>query len=375
MSGPEPSFRIIEEGAPDDGGQDETAHEIEGMYPVFYGLRGRPFKLTPDSRFFFGSRPHKKAMAYLTYGLSEEEGFIVITGEIGAGKTTLIDYLFSQINRGKFIAAKVVTTQLDADDVLRMVAAGFGIRCEGADKAAVLTEIENFLVTSRAAGKRLLLVVDEIQNLPTRSLEELRMLSNFQRDGEPLLQIYLVGQPQFRRALAGDSMEQLRQRVVASYHLEALDAEQTRQYIEHRLGLVGWQRDPEFTAGAHARIYAHSGGIPRKINLLCERLLLFGCLEDKHLLGEDDVDEVISDLDGEGTRFQPTPTLGGSAGGAQGTELAAAATLAIARGVARLSKRVFRLEKRLKSQERKLTRAVEDSTPAGRPDTRQNDLF
>ena len=273
------------------------------MYTAYYKLSGRPFKLSPDSRFFFGSRPHKKAMAYLTYGLSQGEGFIVITGNIGTGKSTLIDYLFSQINTGRFIASKVVTTHLEADDFLRMVASGFGIGREGADKATLLREIEAFLVANWEAGKRVLLVVDEAQNLPSHSLEELRMLSNYQRGEHPLLQIYLVGQPQFRRTLAHAEMEQLRQRVIASHHLEPLDAEQTRQYIEHRLGLVGWHEDnPAFTDGAYTRIFERTGGVPRRINLLCDRLLLFGYLEEKTVIDDAVVGQVADDLEEEEIR-------------------------------------------------------------------------
>jgi len=146
------------------------------MYTGFYELEGLPFQLSPDPRFFFGSSGHQKAMAYLTYGLHQGEGFIIITGDIGAGKTTLVGHLFSNLDSTKFIAAKLVTTQLEADDMLRMVAAAFGIPQEGADKSQLLRRIESFLIATHNAGKRSLLVIDEVQNLSVRALEELRML-------------------------------------------------------------------------------------------------------------------------------------------------------------------------------------------------------
>lgn len=321
------------------------------MYTDHYKLTGQPFKLTPDARFFFGSRPHKKAMAYLTYGLSQGEGFIVITGDIGTGKSTLIDYLFSQLDTGKFIAIKVVTTHLEADDFLRVVASGLGIDHEGADKATLLKNIESFLVGCVREGRRVLLVVDEVQNLPRHSLEELRMLSNFQLGEHPLLQIYLVGQPQFRRTLADPELEQLRQRVIASHHLDPLDASQTREYIEHRLHMVGWQGDPGITDQAFAVIYQKTDGVPRRINLLCERLLLFGSLEDKHDIDREIVEEVARDLVQEDLRTQADePGKFAATAAPQKAPQRKQATnsaYATSKSVARLTKRISEVEKRL----------------------------
>lgn len=350
------------------------------MYTVYYKLSGRPFKLSPDSRFFFGSRPHSKAMAYLQYGLGQGEGFIVITGDIGTGKSMLIDYLFSTLDSEKYIATKVVTTHLDAEDFLRMVSAGFGLQHQGADKATLLQNLESFLAQSVRTGKRALLVVDEVQNFPSHSLEELRMLSNFQLGEHPLLQIYLVGQPQFRQTFARSDMEQLRQRVIASYHLEALDAEQTKDYIEHRLNLVGWRRDPAFTDGAYKAIYERTDGVPRRINLLCERILLFGSLEDKHEIDHEIVAEVAADLLNEDVvpkaakpSAQEAPTNKPST-----AKKNTAARFATARNLTRLSKRVSQLENRLRDQSQdgagvesllpaieRLTRAVEELVPSG----------
>ncbi len=320
------------------------------MYTGHYNLSGRPFRLGPDSRFFFSSSSHEKALAYLTFGLNQEDGFIVVTGDVGTGKTTLIDYLFGQLDPAKFIAARVETTQLDADNFLRMVASGFGLDQEGANKATLLNDVKDFLVEKCRLGKRVLLVVDEVQNLPSHSLEELRMLSNFRLGERPVLQVYLVGQPQFRQTLAGKSMEQLRQRVIASHHLRPLDAGQTRGYIEHRLGLVGWQDDPAFTAGAYRHIYGDTGGVPRRINLLCERLLLFGSLEDLHEIDEAVVEEVAGDLLSEtGAKTKAVHRAAKAK-----TKRAKAPTTS---EFAALAKRVAELEARLDARERMLSEA------------------
>ena len=270
------------------------------MYEEFYNLQGRPFQLSPDHRFFYAGRSHQKAMAYLRYGLNEREGFIVITGDIGAGKTTIVGHLMSQMDPGSFVSASVVTTQLEADDALRMVAAAFGLSFAGHDKAALLCAIENFLIESHRRGKHAVLVVDEVQNLPLPALEELRMLSNFQRDGKPLLQCFLLGQPEFRRIMASPDMEQLRQRVIASCHLEPLDEAETRAYIEHRLTCVGWTGDPGISDDAFDLIHARTGGVPRRINALCGRLMLFGHMEELHHLDRDVVAEVARELADEG---------------------------------------------------------------------------
>ncbi len=277
------------------------------MYAGFYKLQGLPFQLSPDPRFFYGSSGHQKAMAYLTYGLHQGEGFIVITGDIGAGKTTLVGHLFSNLDASKFIAAKLVTTQLEADDTLRMVAAAFGIPQEGADKAQLLRRIESFLVATHNSGKRSLLVIDEVQNLSVRALEELRMLSNFQIGGKALLQSFLLGQPQFRVTLARDELEQMRQRMTASYHLGPLGQPETKAYIEHRLQLVGWNQDPSFTDTAYREIHEQSGGVPRKINSLCSRILLNGYLEELHEIDETMVATVATEMAEELAQVMASP--------------------------------------------------------------------
>ena len=272
------------------------------MYVSFYKFSGRPFQLSPDPRFFYGSRNHQKAMAYLQYGLNQGEGFIVITGDIGAGKTTLVGHLLEQLDPTKYLAAKLVTTQLQADDTLRMVASAFGIPMEGIDKATLLRRLEAFLLDNQRRGRRVLLLIDEVQNLPPNSLEELRMLSNFQVEKMPPIQFFLLGQPQFQQTLASDDLVQLRQRVIATYHLGPLNEEDTKAYIEHRLRLVGWHGDPEFTEAAFARIFQSTGGVPHQINTLCSRLLLYGTLEELHRIDERIVDEVSQEMLREGMR-------------------------------------------------------------------------
>ncbi len=269
------------------------------MYTGFYKLQDRPFQLTPDHRFFFDSQPHRKALSYLTYGLHQGEGFVVITGEVGAGKTILVEYLLSKLESARFAAGKVVTTQIHADDVLRLAALAFGLTPNGADKASLLEMFRSFLISSHRNGIRPLLIVDEAQNLSHDALEELRMMSNLQLRETALLQIHLVGQPEFRTMIASDSLEQLRQRVIASYHLRPLDEADARGYIEHRLRRVGWQDDPTFTDAAFARIYEETIGVPRRINLLCDRVLLCGFLEERHQIDAPVVNQVITDMRGE----------------------------------------------------------------------------
>jgi putative secretion ATPase (PEP-CTERM system associated) len=245
------------------------------MYAEYYNLKTMPFQLTPDSQFFFESKQHERAIAHLIYGMAQDEGFILITGEIGAGKTMLIERLWSQLDLQKFKAVRILTTQLSGEDLLKMVGNGFGLPF-ASDKAGSLQRLEQLFAETRAAGKRCLLVVDEVQNLPISALEELRMLSNITVGGQAPFQCLLLGQPQFREMLSDSRLEQLKQRVLASYHLGPLSGLETRDYVQHRLRTAGWSGDPSFEEAAFAAIYTHSGGIPRKINTVCSRILLAG---------------------------------------------------------------------------------------------------
>ncbi len=269
------------------------------MYESYYQLTAKPFQLSPDPRFFYGSSGHKRAMSYLRYGLTQGEGFIIITGGVGAGKTTIVRALFKELSRENIVAAQLVTTQLEAEDTLRMVAASFGLAHEGATKAAVLRNLETFFLARAREGKRVLLVVDEAQNLPVQSLEELRMLSNFNAGGRALLQSFLLGQEEFRATLKVPELEQLRQRIIASYHLEPLNEDETRAYILHRLQMVKWQNKPDFSDEAFQEIYRITRGTPRRINTFCDRLMLFGALEELAHFGYEQVREVADELSQE----------------------------------------------------------------------------
>ncbi len=271
------------------------------MYDEHYGLTGRPFQLTPDPAFWFDTASHRKAMAYLGYGLSQGEGFIVVTGDPGTGKTTLVGHLMATIDTARLNVIQIVTTQIRADDLLRMVAAGLEIDHGGLTKAQLLAEIERGLHHVARSGRRTLLVIDEAQSLPVGSIEELRMLSNFQAGGYALLQIFLLGQGEFRQRLNGsDRLEQLRQRVIAMHHLDPMGIEEVGPYLAHRLGVVGWEGRPSFAPDAVAALHRWSGGIPRRLNLLAGRMLLFGAIEGLERFDAAAVAEVVADLDSDG---------------------------------------------------------------------------
>ena len=266
------------------------------MYEAFYGLTAKPFQLNPDPSFYYASKQHRRAKAYLEYGVSRNEGFIVITGEIGAGKTMVLRSLIEGLNGSNVITGHLVTTQLGAEDTLRMVGAAFGFRVKDVPKSELLITLEAFLISQTSKGKRCLLIVDEAQNLTPRAVEELRMLSNFQFGNQALLQSFLVGQPEFREILQRPEMEQFRQRVAATCHIGPLDGDETRGYIEHRLRCAGSKGKPSFEPAAFEAIHKASGGIPRRINALCDRLLLAGFLAGRTQLTVADVDEVVKEF-------------------------------------------------------------------------------
>jgi len=282
-------------------------------YTDFFKLKEYPFNLTPDLRFYFRSRSQRRALSYLSFGLSKGEGFVVITGEIGAGKTVFIDYFMSSLPQTSAVTATVTSTQFEADDFLRMVASAFGLRLENADKATLFRNLEAFLLDVHRRGLRAILIIDEAQGLPHSALEELRMLSNIYQQGRPLLQVFLVGQPEFRRKLAAQGLEQLRQRIVAIHHLTPLSEEETKQYILHRLQRAGWNNDPRIAINCLPLIHKESRGVPRLINNLCDRLLWHAFIEEKHSLLLDDVQLVIEDMKfdamGVGPDGDPPPEI------------------------------------------------------------------
>ena len=278
------------------------------MYDAHFGLNDRPFQLTPDPRFWFDTATHKKAMAYLGYGLAQGEGFIVITGDIGAGKTTLVGHLMGQIDPANLNVIKIVSTAIDADDLLRIVAAGLGIAGEGKSKAELLLLIERGLHGVARTGRRTLLIVDEAQALHTSALEELRMLSNFQAGGHAMVQIFLLGQPEFRERLNGsERLEQLRQRVIAVHHLDPMGREEVQAYVEHRLKVVGWTGRPDFADDAWAALHRASDGVPRRLNQLMSRVMLHAAVTDRDTIDARTVRAVVDDQRREMPAAAATP--------------------------------------------------------------------
>jgi type II secretory pathway predicted ATPase ExeA len=279
------------------------------MFDDFYGFTARPFQLTPDPAFYFESATHRKALSYLGYGLAQGEGFMVITGDVGAGKSTLVAHLMATIDRQRLTAAQIVTSRLSDTDLVQLAASlrhpRRGRERAGprprVGKAKALSQIEAFLHGEARAGRRCLLVVDESQNLTDEALEELRMLSNFQLGSHPLLQILLLGQPEFRDHLAGQpGLEQLRQRVIAAHHLEPMGADEVEAYLAHRLRLVGWKGRPTFTPALFAEIHQASGGVPRRINQIVNRLLMAGAAEQREELDGVLLARVLGDMVSDG---------------------------------------------------------------------------
>ena len=270
------------------------------MFDDFYGLTGKPFQLTPDPAFYFRSTTHRKALSYLGYGLAQGEGFIVVTGEVGAGKSTLVAHLMGTIDPQQLTVAQIVTSKLDEEEIIHVVAQSFGLEIEGHDKASALGAIEGFLHGEARAGRRCLLIVDESQNLSVAALEELRMLSNFQLGSHPLLQTLLLGQPEFRATLQGhEALEQLRQRVIAAHHLEPMERSEIEPYILHRLERVGWNGNPQFDQRVFAELHEASGGIPRRVNQIANRLLLLGAVEERTRIDSVMLKAVLDEMAGE----------------------------------------------------------------------------
>ena len=270
------------------------------MFDDYYGLTGKPFQLTPDPEFYFRSITHRKALSYLGYGLAQGEGFIVITGEVGAGKSTLVAHMMASVDPAQVTVAQVVTSKLDGEEIVHVVAQAFGLDIEGHDKASALGAIESFLHEEARAGRRCLLVVDESQNLSVAALEELRMLSNFQLGNHPLLQTLLLGQPEFRATLQSHpDLEQLRQRVIAAHHLDPMQKGEIEPYIVHRLEKVGWQGNPSFDQRVFAELYEASGGIPRRVNQIANRLLLLGAVEERSRIDAAMLQAVVDEMAAE----------------------------------------------------------------------------
>ncbi|WP_371375705.1 XrtA/PEP-CTERM system-associated ATPase [Thalassotalea aquiviva] len=266
------------------------------MYEDFYGINAKPFQLSPDPKFFFPSPKHREALSYLEYGLDQAEGFIVITGPIGTGKTTLAQNLLNRIQGAHIEAVQIVSSNLSPTDLLSFVAKEFGLKPELNTKASILEAIEQHLNHVHQQGKRCLLIVDEAQNLPIDTVEELRMLSNFQHNNKPLLQSFLLGQEELKTHLQTPEMEQFRQRIIASCHLKPLTTEEIEQYIGHRLTTVGLESPNIFDPQCFQLIQQITRGVPRKINLLADRIMLYGFLNDLQHFTAETVQKVINEM-------------------------------------------------------------------------------
>ena len=266
------------------------------MYQAFYKLEGKPFQLTPDSAMLFPSKGHKRAMAYLLYGLEQGEGFVMITGAVGTGKTLLIQRLLEELAHRNVALASIASANLGGEDILPAVASAFDLPYEGRSKEALLQDLKQHLIALRDRHAHALLVVDEAQTLTPAALEMLRILSNLEVKGRALLQVFLVGQSELRSLIINNRMEQLRQRVVASHRLEPMGEEESLAYIMHRLHAVGWNHDPQLAPEIFDSVYHASGGIPRRINLIMDRLLLHGFLEGLHDLDQRELTIVLDEI-------------------------------------------------------------------------------
>jgi general secretion pathway protein A len=269
------------------------------MYERFYNLRERPFALSPDPAYLYPSRVHREALDYLRYGIESLAGFIVISGEIGSGKTTLLQSIIRSLDSGTTVA-RIVNTQLEPRELLETVMLDLGLDPAGKSKPVMLRDLAQHLVDERLGGRIVLLVIDEAQNLTLPAFEELRMLSNLETDKSKLIQIVMVGQPNLRDKLAQTELEQLRQRITVSYHLEPLDEGETEAYINHRLRRAALGPALEFPREVAKLVHARSRGVPRMINVICDATLVFGYAEEKRDIDRALIDEVLAELETTG---------------------------------------------------------------------------
>lgn len=274
------------------------------MYTQFYGFKEKPFNLVPNPSYLYLSSRHEHALTYLEYGLRERVGFIMLTGEIGMGKTTLIRYILNTIETDMEVAV-VFNTNVMLRDLFVMILNEFEIEYDKRDgRAEVLEVLYRFLIEQYAKNKKVLLIIDEAQNLSDDILEEIRMLSNLQTDEDLLLQIMIVGQPELREKINNPRLEQFAQRIAVRYHLSAMNEEETREYISHRLAKAGCYR-MLFDEDAVSMIFKASGGIPRTINHLCDACLVYGFADEERIISEATVSLVIEDRGGMGVYTKP----------------------------------------------------------------------
>src|SRR5512137_217189 len=261
------------------------------MYESFYGLKEKPFNLTPDPDYLYMSPGHENAYTHLEYAIQESKGFVVVTGEVGSGKTTLINYLLRKIPQAIHVGI-INNTFVQPQELLKMICHEFEIQFEGSDKTMLLTRLYGYLLEQFSKRERVVLIIDEAQNLSEKTLEEIRMLSNLESEKDHLIQMILVGQPQLKEKLQRKSMEQFVQRVNVYCHLDALDKVDVENYIRHRLTVAGAQNLDLFDPEAIKAIYKHSLGIPRLINTLCDAAFVYGYADDVKVIGRDLIEAV-----------------------------------------------------------------------------------
>ena len=266
------------------------------MYEKFFNLRIKPFELLPNPDFLFFSKSHKKTLTYVDYGIREKVGFILVTGEVGCGKTTLIRNLIKGSN-GNVVLSKVFNTKVTSEQLLSMINEDFGLNVAGKDKIMFIRDLNDFLIEQYSKNIQPILIIDEAQNLSPELLEEVRMLSNLETDTSKLLQIILVGQPELIKTLALPELRQLRQRINIRCHLFPLTREEAEEYILHRLEIAGNREAVRFEEGTANAIYDYSRGIPRLINIICDFLMLSAFVEETRVLSMELVKEVIGDLE------------------------------------------------------------------------------
>jgi general secretion pathway protein A len=265
------------------------------MYRSFFGFTCKPFQLSPDPDFLFLSGVHKRALTYLKYGIDENFGFILITGEIGTGKTTIIRSMIKQLPR-EIKLARIHNTKVSSHQLLSMINEDFGLDTKNKDKTELLSELTDFLIKQYSGGGRAVLIIDEAQDLSVDLLEEIRLLSNLETDKSKLLQIILMGQPELNEKLSRPGLEQLRQRIAVSTHISPLGRNDTEAYIMHRLRVAGNEHCVSFEKGVMDEIYEFSQGIPRLINILCEFALIAAFIDSKKTIDIDFIKEIINDL-------------------------------------------------------------------------------
>ena len=268
------------------------------MYHEFYGLKQAPFDLTPNPRFLFPSTKHREALNHLLYGIRERKGFVQLTGEVGAGKTTLCRTLLEQLD-DRFSTALILNPVLSPDELMKAIAAEFGLNVKGCDRLEAVAMLGEFLIKQVEQGRETVLIIDEAQDLTEDLLEQVRLLSNIETYDRKLLQIVLLGQPELRDRLNNPKLRQLRQRITVRYHLAPLTRPEVARYIRHRLEFAGANGTPHFTRPALWRIFNYSGGIPRLVNAVCDKSLLAGFVEHSHRISFPIVGRAIRELEGD----------------------------------------------------------------------------